>query len=135
MKRFRDKLKKQNETFTTLIKNEQEKAKKLLKENQRDKAKFVWRQKRFHEKLLIESTNKLAEIEQIIDKAEHQQLMDEINRIQQISQRLLSESNDATFDAEQVKKKLNEALTSTDEQKVKEEMNEFEEELEQTISK
>ena len=121
------------------IQDEQQKAKEMMKLNQKDEAKLMLRQKRLHEKLLLESQNKLAEIEEMIDSAENQQLlMDAINKMKEMSQRIISESNTTAFNADtiiELKQKLDRALTLIDEQEVNKEYEDMEGEMEQTISK
>ena len=131
---------KQNQRMTQKIENAQETVKKLIKESNLNEARLVLRQKRFLQNLLDKSKTKLLEIEQLVENMEIEKLMEEISHFvilsennAKINMQNINQMNDEEMQT--LNEILSKSLSESDETNIREEMEQYEREYEQTISK
>jgi charged multivesicular body protein 6 len=146
LKNQRDRLKQYQKKIQTVMDKETELARKLLKENKKEKAKLALRKKKYQEQLMQKTDTQLSNLQELLDTLEFAQiekqfidglrqgkdalvsLQKEMGSLEDI-EKLMEDSREAMEYQQEISRIVSQSLTTEDEGNVEEELEGLEAEL------
>jgi len=117
LKHQRDKLKQYKKKILIVIEKDKEIARRLLKENKKDRAKLLLKKKRYQEQLIVKTDNQLDLVEQLVHDLEFTQVEMRVLESLKIGNNSLKEMH-KLFTVEDVEQIMEETREGIEKQKV-----------------